>query len=132
MQDNTITLAVDVANNAVLVDIDYSRFDVYQNRSVYNSEDHTISSADTLTLYRTLPKQSGNFKGQAKSAAKFSKTLSVLGVDGATVQAPLILEVSVSIPVGASLETQLEMRQRAVALLDRDDIMVALNGLLEI
>lgn len=132
MQDNTITLAVDEANNATLVDKGYDRFDVYQNRAIYNSEDHTISSPDTLTFYRTLPKQSGNFKGQAKSAAKFSKTLTVSGVDGADVQAPLIIEVSASVPVGATEAVQLEMRQRAVALLDRDDIMVALMGLLEI
>lgn len=132
MQDNTITLAVDVANNATLVSKDFNRFDVYQNRSVYNSEDHTISSPDTLTFYRTVPKQSGNFKGQAKSAAKFSKNLTVVGVDGADVQAPLILEVSASIPVGATLAIQKEIRQRAIALLDRDDIMEPLMGLLEI
>lgn len=132
MLENTITLAVDVANNATLVDKDYTRYDLYQNRSVYRSEDHTIATPDTLTFYRTPPKQSGNYFGQAKSAAKFSKTITVPGVDGADVQGPVIFEVSASVPVGASTAIQLELRQRAIALLDRDDIMTKLMGFLEI
>lgn len=132
MQSNLITLSVDVANNATPVDIDYSRFDVYQNRSVYNSESHTILAPDTLGFYRTLPKQSGNFRGQAKTAFKFAKFLTIPGVDGTNVVSPYILEVSTSIPVGASLAIMQEMRQRAIALLDRDDIMVGLHHLQEI
>lgn len=132
MLDDTITLAVDVANNATTVDKDFSRFDVYQNRTVYISEDHSILSPDTLSFYRTLPKTSGNFRGQAKTAFKFSKSLTVAGIDGADVQAPFILEVSASIPVGATEATMMEIRQRAIALLDRDDLMVPFQATQEI
>lgn len=132
MQENTITLAVDVAHNATLVDKDFYRYDLYQNRSVYRSEDHTVASPDTLTFYRTQPKQSGNYLGQVKSAAKFSKTLTVKGVDGADVQGPCIIEVSASVPVGATEAIQMEIRQRAVSLLNREDVFAKLMGLLEI
>lgn len=132
MQDNTITLAVDVANNATLVDIDFTRFDQYVNRTVYTAETHTLANPDTLTLYRTFPKASGNYPGQAKAATKFSRNIVVTGLDGSNVIGPQIIEVSVSNPVGASLAQQLEMRQRAMALLDRDDVMVGLTSQLEI
>jgi len=127
MQSNTITLAVDVLNNDSTVDYDFTRFEEYQNRSVYIGEDHQLTSRDTLSLYRTFPKSVGNFKGMSKCAAKFSQDIEVTGVDGlAALVAPLILEVSASIPVGATLAQQLVARQRAIALLDDDTIMVAL------
>ena len=132
MQNNTITLAVDVLNNATTVDKVFTRFEEYQNRAVYISDEHSIAERDTLALYRTLPKPSGNFRGVGKSTVKFSKDLSVLGVDGTSQVAPLIIEVSFSIPVGATVATMLEMRQRAVALLDDDSVMVNLNHLLMI
>lgn len=126
-QVNPIVLAVDVLNDANTVDYTFSQFDNFSNRTVYIGEDHTIAGHDTLTLYRTFPKPAGNFCGMAKVAVKFSQAISVYGVDGvSTISAPLILEVSASIPVGATLAQQLVARQRGVALLDRDDVMVPL------
>jgi hypothetical protein len=133
MQANSITLAVDELNNASTTDHVYGRFDEYQNRSVYNHANHSLDSRDTLTMYRTFPKVSGNFKGMAKSAVKFSQDLSVDGVDGvASLVSPIIVEVSFSIPVGATAAEQLIARQRAIALLDDDTVMVALNNQLVI
>lgn len=127
MQSNTITLAVDLLNNDSTTDYDFTRFEEYQNRSVYIGEDHQLTSRDTLSLYRTFPKSAGNFKGMSKCAMKFSQDIEVTGVDGlAALVAPIILEVSASIPVGATLAQQLVARQRAIALLDDDTIMVAL------
>lgn len=121
-----MTLHVDVANNGTLVDNTFTFFDLYQNRAVYHSANHTIASPDTLTLYRTIPKQSGNFPGQAKVAAKFSKQVVVPGNDGTDVSGPIITEISISYPVGASDAVLLKERQKALALIDRDDIMVPL------
>lgn len=132
MQDNTITLAVDVANNATSVDLVYTRFDQYVNRTVYTAETHTLANPDTLSFYRTFPKTSGNYPGQAKAAVKFSRNIVVTGLDGSDVLGPQIIEVSVSNPVGATVAQQMEMRQRALALLDRDDVMVGLTNQLEI
>jgi hypothetical protein len=129
MQPDQITLAVDELNNATTVDEVYDRFDEFQNRSVYITEHHLVGAHDTLTLYRTFPKANGNFKGTAKSAAKFSTEILVDGVDGlAQITAPVILEVSLSLPVGTTDAQAMIARQKAVALLDLDSIMVPLNS----
>jgi len=129
MQADVITLAVDELNDTNTVNHVYSRFEEYQNRSVYTHSAHTLESKDTLSLYRTFPKSSGNFKGMAKSAIKFSQDVEVTGVDGiTTLTSPIIVEVSFSIPVGATVAEQLIARQRAIAMLDDDTIMVKLNN----
>lgn len=128
MQPNVITLAVDEENDGVgLINHVYSRFEEFQNRASYISAEHSLDSRDTLAFYRTMPKSSGNFRGVAKTALKFSMDKTVLGVDGVSnITAPLIGEVSFSLPVGASAADALILRQRLVALLDRDDVMVPL------
>jgi hypothetical protein len=127
MQDNIITLAVDELNNDSTVDYDFTRYEEYQNRSVYIGEDHDLASRDTLSLYRTLPKVSGNYKGNAKSTLKFSKDYAVDGVDGvATLTAPVIAEVSFSVPVGVSAADRMIIRQRIIAILDDDTFMESL------
>lgn len=129
MQPDSITLAVDVLNDANTVDHVFTRFDEYQNRSVYNHSAHSLVARDTLTLYRTFPKASGNFKGMAKSAIKFSQDLEVLGVDGiTTLTSPIIAEVGFSIPVGVTPAEQMIARQRVLAMVDFDAVMIALNN----
>lgn len=130
MQPNELTLAVDLENTAVTTNKTYTRFEEYLNRAMYIGEGHSLSARNTLSFYRTMPRISGNFRGTAKTAVKFSRDLSLLGVDGTTVVAPQILEVSFSNPVGVTPAQSLEFRQYGVALLDRDDIMAALNDLL--
>lgn len=129
MQPNTITLSVDEENDGVgPVDHVFTRFEEYQNRAVYIGSNHSMSTKDTMALYRTFPKPSGNFKGVTKTAFKFSKDLLVDGVDGVSqLTAPIIVDVSFSIPVGASHAQILIARQRALAMLDLDAIMTPLN-----
>lgn len=129
MQPNVITLSVDEENDNVgPVNHVFTRFDEYQNRSGYISADHTLSNPDTLTLYRTMPKPNGTFRGVGKTSFKFSKSIVVTGVDGVSqLSAPLIVEVSFSIPVGATSSQILIARQRALALLDLDSVMSPLN-----
>lgn len=128
MQPNEVTFAVDEENDGVgLANHVFTRFEEYQNRSKYIGANHTLTSRDTLDLYRTLPKTSGNFRGVAKTAVKFSKDFLVLGVDGVSqISAPLIVELSVSLPLGVSAADAMIARQRMLAALDRDDIMVPL------
>lgn len=127
MQDNVLTLAVDELNNASTEDHVFSRFEEFANRSVYTEAAHQLTARDTLSLYRTFPKASGNFKGTAKCSAKFSQDLTVTGVDGlAALISPLIAEISFSVPVGVTPAQQMIARQRVIALLDDDVIMLAL------
>lgn len=129
MQPNEVTLSVDEQNDGVgPVNHVFTRFEEYQNRSVYIGANHTIEAKDTLGFYRTQPKPSGNFKGVAKSAFKFSKDVTVVGADGLSqLSAPIIVDISFSIPVGATHADILIARQRALSLLDLDSVMTPLN-----
>jgi hypothetical protein len=133
MQANSITLAVDEENTGSTTNHVYTRFDEYQNRTVYTEADHQLTLRDTLSFYRTFPKPSGNFKGTAKTTLKFSKDYAVDGVDGvASLIAPLIAEVSFSVPVGVTAAAQMIGRQRCISILDDDTVMVALMNQLNI
>lgn len=59
---------------------------------------NSVSTVDTLVQSRAYPKPQGTFKGVAKPAAKFTKTVSVNAATGET--APLIGACSFSVPVG--------------------------------
>lgn len=132
MQPDLITLSVNTDNDdgtTPAVDIDYTRFDTYQNRSIYIADNHTLALRDMLGFYRTFPKQNGNFRGVQKSAVKFTIDQSVPGVDAeTTIIHPSLGEVSFNFAVGVSDAHRLEMRMRMVAILLDDAIMDALTG----
>jgi hypothetical protein len=128
MQPNQITLAVDTENTGVTTDKVYLRFEETLNRSTYVSDTHTYAEKDTVTLYRTLPKQNGNFKGVLKSSLKVTEDFSVPGVDSSTtLTSPVILSVSFSVPIGVTSADLLRLRQTVIALLDQDTLMNPLN-----
>lgn len=128
MQPNVITLSVDEENDGVgPVDHVYTRFEEHLNRSGYIGANHLLTARNTLSMYRTPPKTSGNFKGVAKTSFKFSRDIVVPGVDGGDITAPIIVEVSFSIPVGATPALTILERQKALALLDLDSVMGPLN-----
>lgn len=133
MLPNTITLAVDEANNATLINAVFSRDEEYLNRTVYAAANSSIIMRDTLGFYRTKPTKNGNFLGVAKSTIKFTVDQIVDGADGvAHFTQPVLAEVSFSIPVGTPAAAVKEIRQRIVALLDRDDIMTEAQERLQI
>lgn len=128
MQPNQLVLDVDPQNNATVVEETYTRYEEYQNRAAYIGASHTPDNRDTISIYRTFPTKNGNFKGVAKSAVKLTKDLEVAGVDSSTtLTAPIILDLSFSVPVGATTADVKHARQRLIALLDDDSIMDALN-----
>lgn len=133
MLDNVITLAVDELNNATTVNHVFDRVDKINNRSIYVGENHVLTARDELSFYRTPQKLSGNFRGVAKSALKFTQDFVVDGVDGVSqLTSPIIAGVTFSVPVGVTAAAQLVMRQRIIALLDDDSIMVPLMNQLQI
>lgn len=132
MLPDTIQLPVDPANNGTIANLVYTRYDEFQNRSVYNATGHTLAARDTLTFYRSPVKASGNFAGTAKSSSKLSKDYSVPGINSSTsITAPAIVEVSTSFPVGLTTAQMMEMRQRAIALIDHA-IYARLSDTLEV
>lgn len=132
MQDNIITLPVDVLNNGTTTDRVYERFSVDSpNKVTYTGPDHTATARDVLQLYRTFAKRTGVYLGSNKSTVKFTEDKVVLTAEGLNTVAPLIADVSFSIPVGVSVADQLAFRQRLIAALDHA-FMVSFNGVLEI
>lgn len=129
MQPNEITLAVDELNSGSTTDHVYKRQDEFQNRTVYiRPAVHTLDARDQLGLYRTYPKPNGNFKGVAKTTAKFTVDVVVDGVDGVSqITAPAIVDVGFSLPQGIPAATVKILRQKVLALLDDDTIMDDLN-----
>lgn len=128
MQADTLSLAVDVANDATIVTVPYSRYEETQNRTVYVGADHEPGSRDQIALYRTLPTRSGNFRGVGKSAIKLTKDTQVLGHDSSTsIMSSLIIDVTFSVPVGCDSGKLLKARQTLISLLDDDTFMNKLN-----
>jgi hypothetical protein len=131
MLANQITLEVNDDNDdgtTALVENIFQRFEEYLNRSEYIHTNHTIALRDKLGFYRTPPKTNGNFRGTAKSAAKFTKDFEVAGVDSSTtLTVPAIIEISQSLPVGLTPAQTLELRMRMVALILMDAIMAPLS-----
>jgi len=134
MQASTLNLSVDALNSGSPATQAFARYDDSQaGKSVYIGENHSLVARDELALYRSFPTKSGNFNGVGKSSFKFTRDVSVPGVDATTtITSPLIIEVRVSAPVGVSDALILEHRQRALALLDDDAIMVPLNTQLSV
>lgn len=120
MQENILTLPVDVLNNGVNVNQLYRRFEEGTNKTVYICEvTHTLEKRDILTLSRTLPTRTGNFRGTAKESAKFTCDQIIPGVDASTtISAPLIGECNFSIPLGTPAAAVVVLRQRMIAFLD--------------
>lgn len=109
-------------------EIDYSRAEESAGRSVYYSDSHTTVGRDTLTFLRTLPKVSGNDQGQAKASFKFTRDILVPStLTSIEIKRPLIIEVSASIPVGATDAEILDIRERAIALLNDQTVMDKLH-----
>jgi len=131
MLDNTISIDVNHDNDdgtTGLQTIEFSRFEEFQNRSVYIASNHTLASRNLLTFFRTQPKQSGNFRGVAKSAVKLTEDFLVDGVDATTANvSPGIIEIGFSFPVGMTDAQILDLRMRAAALLLMDDFLTPLT-----
>lgn len=119
----SLTLAVDIANNGTTVDKVYTYFDTFGQKRVYHSADHTLVDREELCFIRRMPSRSGNFLGTAKGTIKFTDDVVVAGADGSDVKAPLIIEVSFSAPVGVTEGMLTERRQRVMAILDDDTHM---------
>lgn len=133
MLDNTITLAVDLLNTGVPTNLVLTRIDEFQNRSKYKSPAHNFSLRDTVDFYRTFPVKTKDFNGVAKSAIKFTQDIEVPGVVVSDTRvAPMIGEISFSLPVGFTSAEVLVLRQRMIAALDNDVLMGRLNEGLEV
>jgi hypothetical protein len=134
MQDQILTLVVDPANDSNNVNEAYRRYSSNElNRTLYIGPDHTTVMRNTLTLLRTPAKRNGRSFGVDKATFKFTQDVLVpTTTPDVDMVAPAIVEVAFSLPVGATPEDAMHLRQRAIAVLDNDTIVSPLHELLEI
>lgn len=133
MLDNTITLAVDTENTGTTTNLVITRIDEFQNRSKYKTPSHSFTLRDTVDFYRTYPSKTKDFNGMAKSSFKLTCDIEVPGVIAEQTRvAPMIGEVSFSLPVGFTTAEVKLLRQRIIAILDNDALMGRLNEGLEV
>lgn len=75
--------------------------DSYASDAVgYRGPSNTLTVVDVLRLLRVAPKPTAVFSGVGKTSNKLTRTLTLTGALTPTANA--ILEISVSVPVGAS------------------------------
>lgn len=129
---NTLTLSVDTENLGAPTDQVYTRYDEKSDKTTYIRADHTVVARRELSLARRPSTRSGNYNGSSKGTVKFTDSVTVAGVDGADVSALLIMDLSISIPVGCTDAQILEMRQRLIAALDDDTFIGPFMTRLEI
>lgn len=127
MLPNSITLAVDEANDSNPTNHILSRAEESANKSVYYDEDHVVASRNQCAFMRTFPKQNGNFYGTLKTSVKFTKDVTVVGVNGENIKIPLIAEANFSFPVGIDNAAATLARQKLVSMLDDDTVMDPLH-----
>lgn len=135
MINSPIELDVDVANNDTIVEqVLVNAGPDTINRSTFEfSGTHSLVARDIVQFYRTYPKRSGQSRGSAKCAMKFTTDIAVNNSDGSgDIVLPLIGEVSFSLPVGVTPAQTMSLRQRIVSLLDLDDVAAKLMDLLHI
>jgi len=129
-QPTTITLAVNEDNDdgtTAEVSIVFDRQEVYNGRSVYTTDLSSSIARETIGLYASPPKPSGNVLGTGKCSVKVTTDVSVPGADGVAVYTkPIIWKIEGSVPVGASPAIVKAERMKLAALLIRDDVMVQL------
>jgi hypothetical protein len=123
---DTITLSVDVANDGNLVNSIFTKARTLLNgaRTLFFGPTHETSLPDTLAIYVSDAKPNGNFKGVTRPGLKRTSTIVVPGIDPTTsITSPLIGNVEFSVPVGATSEECMILRQELIAALDDDTIM---------
>lgn len=104
-QADTITLVVNEDNDdgtTAEVTTSYHRKESYNGRSVYTTDASTSLARETLGLYASDAKPSGNILGTNKASIKTTRDVSVPGADGvASYTKPVIWKLEGSIPAGA-------------------------------
>jgi hypothetical protein len=70
------------------------------NAIAYDGPAHTLSVKDDIRLAKTAPKPTSTFSGVGRTGAKLTRTLTLTGA--LTTTGDAILDISVSVPVGAA------------------------------
>lgn len=121
MLSNELTLVADQATNVA------RRFEEQAHRTVYIFNGHTPLKPNHMTLYRSFAEKRGNDLGQEKRRVKFTETVTALDAAGNEISKPVIIELSVSTPVGQESAAVNIARQKVVGYINSDAFMAQVS-----
>jgi hypothetical protein len=102
----------------------FHRKEVYNGRSLYTTDASSSLARETLGLYASPAKPSGNILGTNKASVKTTCDCSVPGADGVAVYTkPIILKLEASIPAGADTTLVKAELMKLAAVMQDDSIM---------
>lgn len=128
MLDNEIVIPVAVVMGGATTDISCRRADFSSGKSLYKLPGHSYAAKNQLQCFANEPKPSGNFMGTRRTSVKYTHGVTVAGRDLSTsVVAPIIVELSCSIPVGVSDEDAIAARQVIVCFAGQAEVINTLN-----
>lgn len=122
--NDSLTLAVDVANDANPSNEVFTLHRFNETRKVFKGPNHTDSQEQLLTVTVSDPTINGENPGRRKSTLKFTNDVTISNVSGSgDLREPIISSYNMSIPVGATPAEIMAERQRMIALIDSDVIV---------
>lgn len=122
--ENPIALSFDVAGGTSPSAQNFEHLDTKGDKSSWkHATIQTWIERFQLDLYRRYPSRNGNFRGTVKPSVKFTRDLTVQGVDGSDLQSPIIFNLEMSVPVGATTANIEAIRQAMVAFVENDAFM---------
>lgn len=128
MLENQIVVPVAEEMGGTPANVECRRSDFTSGKSLYKLPGHSYASKNQLQFFSNEPKPSGNFMGTRRTSAKLTRGVAVPGKDLSTsVVAPIIIELSCSIPVGVDDKTAIAARQFVMALGSQAEVINTLN-----
>lgn len=135
MQPNTIAYTFDHDNDGgttAAVSVTLTRHAEELNKSTYRTGSHSTEVPDTVNFYRTAAKRSGEFLGAQKVSVKRTKTFEVETASGGATKAPVVGELSFSIPVGVTNAEKLAILMEWIGFLTSSEGKSSMISLLNV
>lgn len=119
MLTSPLVVPVDVLNNGTIVNESYERRTPAESNFVGPAHNMVSGIVDELMVTTKLPKPSGTFRGNVRGYIKFHKTV-VLDDDTTS---KVIVETTITCPVGTPAADAKHLRQKMIGFLDSDAVI---------
>jgi hypothetical protein len=111
-----------VTKNAAGTNVTYNVYRKETNRAVYIGPSHSDILKDSLVISSVPPKSGSSAYGNRRSSANYLVTITTGNPDGSNSAKDMKVEVSVSLPAGASFATLKEALARVAGTMTDDAV----------
>lgn len=98
------TLVIPVLLDSTPENVEFRRFEENSNRTVYIGPEHQLDSKQVLIVSRSLPKKSGNFRGNLTTEVRIFDDVTIKAADGSDLSVPGSITITAVLPVGCNAE----------------------------